>query len=82
WTVDYEPFSSLSPSDEFEKCYLPPAIDMKEEDIKPIVNDDEILDESIKKKRGRPKGSVNSIKNEKPQIEMEIEQEEEEETEP
>ncbi|CAF1411671.1 unnamed protein product [Rotaria sp. Silwood1] len=82
WTVDYEPFSSLSPSDEFEKCYLPSAIDMKEEDIKPIVNDDEKLDESIKKKRGRPKGSVNSIKNEKPQIEMEIEQEEEEETEP
>ncbi|CAF3188709.1 unnamed protein product [Rotaria sp. Silwood2] len=77
WKIDYEPFSSLSPSDEFEKCYLPPVIDMKEEDIEPILDEDDKQDESIKKKRRRPKSSFKSIKNEKCQIEMEIKHEEE-----
>jgi hypothetical protein len=106
WIIDYEPFSSLTPSNEFEECYLPPLMDVKEEEeeehVEPIKkkrgrpkvsinneveikreeenidqiltdNDDEKIDIPIKRKRGRP-----SLKKEVKQIDIEIKQEEEE----
>jgi len=73
WIVDYEPFSSLPSSNEFEDCYLPSVVEVKEEE------EEEQEVGSIKKKRGRPKASIN---NEINQVEMEIKQEEEEEFDP
>ncbi len=67
WTVDYEPLSSLTSSNEFEERYLPPVVDIKEEEIESIPNEDE----SIKKKRGRPKGSIKLM-----DIKIEVKEEE------
>jgi hypothetical protein len=65
--VDYEPLSSLTSSNEFEERYLPPVVDIKEEEIESIPNEDE----SIKKKRGRPKGSIKLM-----DIKIEVKEEE------
>ncbi len=45
WIIDYQPFSSLSPSNEFEQCYSPIPVDV------PVP---------IKQKRGRPKRSIDN----------------------
>ena len=49
--------------------------DMKSEEIEMTPNDYENLNESMKKKRGRPRSSVRSIKNEKTDIETEVKSE-------
>ncbi|CAF3321130.1 unnamed protein product [Rotaria socialis] len=76
WAIDYEPFSCLTPSNEFQKLYLPSVTEMKEEEeeyAEPMAIEDEKLDESTKKRRGRPKSSAKSIKS---QIEIELKHEE------
>lgn len=78
WTIDYEPFTSIIPSNEFEELYLPPLMDIKEEGIDD--EDEEI--EPVKKKRGRPKGSIsNGIDAMEVEIKREVEDQEEEEDE-
>ncbi|CAF3842441.1 unnamed protein product [Adineta steineri] len=79
WAIDYEPFSSLLPTNDFEERYLPLVVDTKHEenDIESTPTENE----SVKKRRGRPKSSIKLMNNEKNHIEMEIKQEEDEEEE-
>ncbi|CAF4771254.1 unnamed protein product, partial [Rotaria socialis] len=53
--------------------------DIKSEDIEMAPNGDDNLNESMKKKRGRPRSSVRSIKKEKTEIETEVKSEPKEE---
>lgn len=65
----------MTPSNEYEKLYLPIITNIKEEEeenVEPMVDDDE----PIKKKRGRPKGSIRN------HSEVEVKHEEQQEVDP
>ncbi|CAF3002583.1 unnamed protein product [Rotaria sp. Silwood2] len=74
WIIDYEQFSSLQPSNDFEQYYSPTPVNVSKEDEEEMktISDNDNSNVSIKKKHGRSKASKKSSNN---KINTEIKQE-------
>ena len=79
WTIDYEPYQSLTATNDFEQRYLPATTEVKVEhveEIDPSLKEDEPSEIVTTKKRGRQRASAKTPKQEPDPVEVKQEEEE------